>query len=405
MTTQGLSGVKVLDLTWHIAGPYCTKYLADYGADVIKVERPGTGDPARRMSPFFKDDPHPDKSGLFLHLNTNKRSITLNLKTDTGKKIFKELVKGVDILVESFRPHVMSSLGLDYESLEKTNPRLVMTSISSFGQTGPYKEFKATDMVIYGMGGAMFWTGITEREPVRLGGTVISYQVGVIAAVATMFALYGAEKRGYGEYLDMSAYEITRGSIDRASTDLTAYQYCGNYDVRTSAAARSYPTGVYPCKDGYYDLSGGGVVFFPRVARMLGRPELAKDPRYGTSEAQVDVNRKEEFETQVFYPWLMQRTKREIWAAAQEARILSGPILNSQDVLEDPHYRLRNYWREIEHPVTGKVTYPGAPFRSEAMPWVVRRPAPLLGQHNQEVYGALGYTKDDLVKLRERGVI
>ena len=138
MPEQALSDVKVLDLTWYIAGPYCTKLLADYGADVIKVERPGAGDPARSMGPFLGDDPHPEKSGLFLHLNTNKRGITLNLKSQACKRIFKELVKDVDILVESFSPRVMPSLGLGYEELEKLNPRLVMTSISNFGQTGPY---------------------------------------------------------------------------------------------------------------------------------------------------------------------------------------------------------------------------------------------------------------------------
>lgn len=403
MTEQGLSGIKVLDLTWHIAGPYCTKYLADSGADVIKLERPGPGDPARNLPPFFKDDPHPEKSGLFLHLNTNKRGITLNLKTETGRTIFKELVKDSDLLVESFRPHVMPDLGLGYEVLEKINPRLIMVSISSFGQTGPYKEFKATDMIIYGMGGAMFWTGLPEREPLRLGGTVTSCQVGVMAATAAMLALYGAEKRGFGEHIDVAAYEVTRGDIDRASTDLTAYQYCGDYDQRQASGTVQYPYGVYPCKDGFFDLAGGGVVFFPRVARMLGRPELVRD--YGTAEAQGDGQRKEEFLSNIFQPWLMERTRNELWAAAQKANILSGPIFNSEDLLEDPHYRERKYWQEIEHPATGKLLYPGAPYRAEGMAWEVRRPAPLLGQHNGEIYGDLGYSENDLMRLREDGVI
>jgi len=405
MSEQALSDVRVLDLTWHLAGPYCTKLLADYGAHVIKVERPGTGDPARSMGPFFKDDPDPEKSGLFLHLNTNKLGITLNLKSDTGKRIFRELVKDVDILVESFRPHVMPSLGLSYEELEKVNPRLVMTSLSSFGQTGPYKEFKANDMIIYGMGGAMYWTGLPEREPVRLGGRVISYQAGQIAAVATMFAFYAAKRRGYGERIDISGYEAERGTIDRASSDLVAFQYCGDYDMRTQAVQRSYPSGVYPCQDGYFHLTAGGVVFFPRAARMLGMPELAKDPRYCTPEAQVDVNRKEEFEAQYLYPWLEQRTMRECWEAAQAQHVPSAPLLTTKELLEDPQHRLREFWREIEHPVTGKLTYIGAPYRSTEAPWIMRRPAPLLGQHNEEVYGALGYSKEDLSRLRQAGVI
>ncbi|MDY6844318.1 MAG: CoA transferase, partial [Thermodesulfobacteriota bacterium] len=160
MTEQALSDVKVLDLAWHIAGPYCTKLLADYGADVIKVERPGEGDLSRKMGPFFKDDPHPEKSGLFLFLNTNKKSITLNLKSEWGKKVIKELVKEVDIVVESFRPGVMARLGFDYETLEEINPKLVMTSLSSFGQTGPYRNFAASDLVIYGMGGSMNTCGL-----------------------------------------------------------------------------------------------------------------------------------------------------------------------------------------------------------------------------------------------------
>ena len=403
MKEQGLSGVRVLDLTWHIAGPYSTKYLADAGADVIKVERPDSGDPARRMAPFFKDDPHPEKSGLFLHLNTNKRGVTLNLKSETAKKIFRQMVKNADILVESFRPHVMPSLGLGYEELEKINPRLVMTSITSFGQTGPYKEYKATDMIIYGMGGAMFWTGHADRPPVRLGGTVISYQVGVMAAVATMTALYGAEKRGSGEQVDISAFETIRGHIDRAGTDLIAYQYCGDYDVRSATTSSMYPQGVHPCKDGYVDISGSGVALFPRTAKMLERPEL-KD-KYGSREAQVDLELREEFYNDIYKPWLMERTRREIWEAAQKANLLSGPIFSSRDLLEDPHYAERKYWKEVDHPSTGKVLYPGAPYRAEEIPWDVRWPAPLLGQHNEEVYGALGYHREDLVKLKKSGVI
>lgn len=405
MTEQGLSGVKVLDLTWHIAGPYCTKYLADSGAEVIKVERPGTGDPSRLQPPFFKEDPHPEKSGLFLHLNTNKRGITLNLKAEKGREIFKKLVEQTDLLVESFRPHVMPGLGLEYEELEKINPRLVMISITSFGQSGPYKEFKATDMIIYGMGGAMFWTGLPEREPLRLGGTVISYQVGVMAATAALLALYGAEERGVGEHVDVSAYEVTRGDIDRASTDLTAYQYCGDYDVRQASSSVQYPSGVFPCKDGYFDLSGSGVVFFPRVARMLGRPELSKDSRYGTNDGQNNAQYREEFLSEIFQPWVLGRTRKELWEAAQKANILSGPILNSRDLLEDPHYRERDYWQEIDHPATGKLLYPGAPYRAEGMSWEIRRPAPLLGQHNAEVFSSLGYSEEELIKLKEDGII
>ena len=215
MPEQALSDVKVLDLTWHIAGPYCTKLLAGYGAEVIKVERPGEGDPTRRMGPFFKDDPHPEKSGLFLHLNTNKKGITLNLKSATGKKILKALVSDADILVESFSPRVMPSLGLDYQTLEQINPKLVMVSISNFGQSGPYRDFKASEIVEYAMGGEMYSTGTAGREPLKLGGNVTQYQAGTVAAVATMGALYSAECQEVGQHVDVSIMETQAGSTDR----------------------------------------------------------------------------------------------------------------------------------------------------------------------------------------------
>lgn len=195
---MALSDIKVLDLTWYIAGPYCTKLLADYGAEVIKIEKPGCGDPARRMPPFFKDDPDPEKSGLFLHLNTNKRSITLNLKTEAGKDIFKKLVKKADIVVENFSPRVMSSLGLSYAELEKINPMIVMTSISNFGQAGPYRDFKASELVLSAMGSAMRSCGQPDREPLKLYGNVLQYQSGAVSAVATMGTLFGARTMGEG---------------------------------------------------------------------------------------------------------------------------------------------------------------------------------------------------------------
>ncbi|MGH8056805.1 MAG: CaiB/BaiF CoA transferase family protein [Candidatus Entotheonellia bacterium] len=186
MAVSALADVTVLDLTHHIAGPYCTKLLADFGAEVMKVERPDGGDPARRYGPFPHDEPHPERSALFLHLNTNKRGITLNLKSSAGREILRALVREVDILVENFTPHVMPKLGLAYAALESLNPRLVMTSISNFGQTGSYRDYKAQDIVMYAMGGAMNQTGVREREPLKMAGNLMQYQAGNMAAAATM---------------------------------------------------------------------------------------------------------------------------------------------------------------------------------------------------------------------------
>ena len=224
MSEQALSDIKVLDFAHHIAGPYCTKLLADYGADVIKVERPGSGDVSRRLGPFLGNIPHPEKSGLFLHLNTSKRSITLNLKTEAGRKIAHELVADVDIVVESFRPGTMSSFGLGYDDLKAINPALVMTSVSNFGQTGPYKAYRGSEIIFYGMGGEMGSTGLEDREPVKLGGTVGLYQTGSMAAVATMGALFAARYQDIGQHVDVSIMETQLSTQDRRTSSLAG---CG----------------------------------------------------------------------------------------------------------------------------------------------------------------------------------
>jgi crotonobetainyl-CoA:carnitine CoA-transferase CaiB-like acyl-CoA transferase len=401
VTEQALSDVKVLDLTWHIAGPYCTKLLADFGADVIKIERPGEGDPARRMGPFFQDDPHPEKSGLFLYLNTNKRSITLNLKSETGKKIFKELVDDADIVVENFSPRVMPSLGLDYETLAKINPRLVMTSISNFGQTGPYRDFKASELILYSMGGNMCTTGLQDNQPLKKGGNLVQYGGGTLAAVATMIALYGLETRGSGDHIDISLMEVQMGSIDRRMSELLAYQYNKELTPRMDIAGMAqFPYGIFPCKDGYFDIAGG-YMWLDRIEKVLGIPLME---RYGGPN-HFDLERREEFFANIWYPWIMEHTKNEIVTACQAGNVLCAPVNTVKDLLNEDHLKERGFWEEIDHPIVGRLTYPGRPALSPDLPWVIRRPAPLLGQHNEEVYTQLGYSKDEILKLREMEVI
>ncbi len=406
MSEQALSDVKVLDLTWHIAGPYCTKLLADYGAEVIKVEKPGEGDPARRMAPFFKDDPHPEKSGLFLHLNTNKKGITLNLKSAKGKKILKELAKDADILVESFRPHVMPSLGLDYKTLEQINPKLLMTSISSFGQTGPYRDFKASEIVEYAMGGEMYSTGTAGREPLKLGGNVTQYQAGTVAAVSIMGGLYAARSQGVGQHIDVSIMETQAGSTDRRIIYLLAYACAGVITTRWPPPREAVrmmilPQGVYPCKDGFVNTLSLPQ-WWPRYIEAMEMPELKDDPRFQnifSAEAGMEFDA-------IWYSWLADRTKDELFEIFRRANIASAPVNSPEDILNNPHLKAREYFTEIDHPETGKVTYPGTPIHMMETPSKARHPAPLLGQHNKEIYcDRLGYTREDLVKLRESGII
>ena len=401
MPDQALSDIMVLDFTQHIAGPYCTKLLADYGADVVKVERPDTGDAARQLGPFPGDQPHGEKSGLFLHLNTNKRSITLDLKTEAGRKIAKQLAREANIVVESFRPGTMASFGLDYGTLANINSNLVMTSISNFGQTGPYRDYKGSEIIFYGMGGEMYSTGLEDREPVKLGGTVGLYQAGAMAAVATMGALFASSDSG--QHVDVSIMETQLGSQDRRTAALVGFQYTGETTRRRPLATAGYPFGIYPCQDGYFEWFGG-LVYFPRVVSMLGEPEFLKDPKWYTQQAQTDPELVDEFNA-YFLGWCLEHTKNELWEIAQAARVISAPVNNMEDVLNDPTFAERGAFASMDHPEAGEVQLPGRPFIMGETPWELRRLAPLLGQHNQEVLSRLGYSQDEVAKLKQQGAI
>jgi crotonobetainyl-CoA:carnitine CoA-transferase CaiB-like acyl-CoA transferase len=404
MSDMALSDVRILDLTRHVAGPFCTKMLADYGADVIKVERPNGGDVTRRMGPFPDDVPHPEKSGLFLHLNTNKRGVTLNLKSATGKRMLMELVKQVDVVVENFAPRVLPSLGLAYEDLEQINPQLILVSISNFGQTGPYRDYKASEIVLHGMGGNLRSLGLPEREPVKYGSHVALRQAGLIGAAATMAALFTREARGEGEHVDVAIVETQAGSQDRRAPQLITAQFVNQVFPRRAPGA-TMASGTFPCKDGYINVTGGGSRF-PRALEMIGKPELIEDPRFATPDARLNPENSEDFNREVLMPWLMQHTMQEVWSIAQKARVLSGPIYTSEALMADNHFRDRGMWVDIDHPVAGRYTYPGRPIIMGESPWQLRRAAPQLGEHNEEVFGeALGYESQDLARLRGVGVI
>jgi crotonobetainyl-CoA:carnitine CoA-transferase CaiB-like acyl-CoA transferase len=405
MVETALADITVLDLTHYIAGPYCTKLLADFGAEVIKVERPDGGDPARRYGPFPYDEPHPEKSALFLHLNTNKRGITLNLQTAAGRDLFMVLVQQADVLVENYSPRVMPSLGLSYETLERLNPRLVMTSISNFGQTGPYRDYKAQDILIYAMGGPMHQTGVPERQPLKMAGNLMQYQAGAMAATATMMGVFAAETQGIGQHIDISLFETQAGTVDRRTTYLMAYAYAGEQARRQhSGALGIFPRGIYPCLDGYIYIHSSNE-WWSRLVQMLERPDLLTAPRFATPAARLSTEFQAEFDA-IFYPWLLERTKQEIMERAQAARVLVTAVNTPEDVLQDKHFQARDFFVEVTHPDAGGVIQPGAPFRMSQTPWRMRYPAPRLGQHNEGIYGGLlGLSKEELVVLREQGVI
>ena len=275
MEDSALEGVKVLELGHSISAPYCAKLLADYGAEVIKIEPPGMGDTARGMGPFPGDVPHPEKSGLFLHLNANKKGITLDLECRDGAKILKDLVRHTDIVVENFQPSFLPSLGLGYQDLEPVNPRLVMTSITPFGLTGPYRDYKATEIGVFAMSGRMATHGLPEREPLRYAPDTSWFQTGATAAVATLAAFLVSQLEGVGQQVDISAMEALVGNLDNR---VLYFEYSGVKTERGRLVGGS-PHATYPCSDGYVVLAVLNNLFFQRLCQAMGRGELAADPQ------------------------------------------------------------------------------------------------------------------------------
>ncbi len=399
MPESVLAGIKVLDFTHYVAGPYCTKLLADYGAEVIKVERPGSGDPTRALGPFPGDNPHPEKSGLFLHLNTNKLGITLDIKTATGRAIASQLARESQIIVENFRPGMLASWGWGYDVLAKNNPRLVLTHISNFGQTGPYRDYKATELTAFALGSRMSLMGEADKPPVRYAGNMVQYLSGTQAAAATLVAFLGSLFHGTGQEVDVSIQEALLASVDNR---LVFSDYSKEVPHRSDSAGAGY---VY-CGDGavQFPVTGGAAPrHWNRLVDLLGMPGLREDPRFLTpalrTEHRNDI-------ADIVRPWLLTQNKRDIAEAAQAMGVFSAPVLDIGEVVDDPHHNARGFFVEVEHPVAGRFRYPGAPFKLQEGPWAVQRPAPLLGQHNEEIYcQRLGYKQADLLNLRETGII
>ena len=399
MSNGALDRVRVLDLTHHIAGPWCTKLLADYGADVLKVEPPG-GDPAREMPPFFHDEAHQDKSLLFLYLNTSKRGITLNLKSTEGKRVFFELVKDADVVVENYSPRVMPSLGLDYQILREHNPSLVMASISNFGRTGPYRDYKATEIVAYALGGLMYIFGSYDREPLKHALHQAQFKAGTDAASAALMALYHQRLTGEGQHVDVSVQEAIASTL-RDVVDNYTY---------TGAVRRRQPnhsgdlTRLRAASDGYI-LPNPGIgagLNWRSVVEFLEEPELDNE-RF--ADASARLANAEELGT-ILDRCFETKKKTDVFYAAHERRFIYGIVQSPEEVLDNPQYQHRGYFVEQDHPIVGPATYPGAPFIMSGTPWEASLPAPSLGEHNEEVFqNRLGYSSDDLARLRGAGVV
>jgi benzylsuccinate CoA-transferase BbsE subunit len=388
-----LRDIRVVDLTHYLAGPYCTKLLADFGAEVVKVEPPG-GEPGRWLWPFKDDIPGPERSGTFAYLNTNKRSLVLNLKRGDAREALLRLVERADLVVESFAPGTMGRLGLGYDVLRARRPGLSLVSISNFGQAGPYRDWQGSEVVLWGMGGEMYSNGIADREPLKMAGTAAILQSGSAAAVAAAAAAFGGKTGLPGQHIDVSIFESQLTGVDRRHAAIIGYQWAGRVSVRApAAAAGGFAAGVWPCADGYVELN---VVAgqFDRVRAMLGRPPELDDPAFDPPTAIADPNLSERFYS-VFIPWMAERDRQTVWAEGQRAHILCAPLYTMEDVFRDPSLRERGFFHEVEREGTGRHEMPGRPFLMSQTPWELRRPAPRVGEHSLEILTELGYTPAD----------
>jgi len=426
---RSLGDIRVLDLAGPL-GIYCTKMLADLGADVIKVERPG-GDPTRNLGPFYHDDPHPERSLYFFHFNTNKKSITLDIETTDGKDLLKRLVKGADILVETFPPSHLEGMGLGYPALREVNPGLILTSITPFGQSGPYRDFKGSDIIGLAMGGLMFMGGFPEDPPRRMGASQAYHEASVNASVATLAALYYKDVTGEGQQVDVSMQECIAVALQFAMTyyDLRKEIVCrrGTENaIPMSFPPKRNPRGLYPCKDGYVNLNPIGRL--REVMDWMDSKGMAADlmqERWVKVIEQVSyadsliklfadpVARERYMKEELPYidglvaNFLAQYPMRQLCEEGQKWRIPITPINTAKDLAEDPQLNSGDFFVDVEHPELGdRLTYPGRPYRLSETPWSIARRAPLIGEHNEEVYeGELRLSKERIRSLKEAGVI
>ncbi|MCX6021531.1 MAG: CoA transferase [Chloroflexi bacterium] len=400
MADKALAGLRVLDLSQKVAGPFCAKLLGDMGAEVTKVEPPD-GDPARAYGPF-RDDPDPEAAGFFLHLNTSKRGVTLNLETPDGRDLLRRLVQNADIVVESFAPGYLAGLGVGYDDLAGANPALIMTSVTPFGQTGPHAQWQAPELNLFASGGHMFVEGKPDRPPLKYAGYKAQTFAGAHAAVGTLAAVMNAILTGEGQHIDVSMQEVQMAPAEEVSR-LLRYAYSGEEGPRVgnNRGITGMLTGIFPCADGFVQFLAANQAWWGRICQMLGMPELYTDPRFAAQPTRI-VNWGE-FEA-ILYPWLMDHTQVEVVHAAQSARVPAAPVYSMDRLQVDPQYIARNYFVEMDHPAAGRLAYLGAPYILSETPWSAFR-APLLGEHNAEVYGALGLTAADVAALRSRAVI
>ena len=401
LAVQGpLSDLKVVELADMVSGPHAGKLLAAMGADTVKVERPGTGDPARHQPPFPGDVPDLEKSGLFLYHNMGKRSVTLDVETAAGVRLFRELVADADILLENHPPGWMAAHGLGYEELAELNPRLVFTSVTPFGQTGPYRDYLASDLVTFATSGVGFYTFNLSDDgepPSHAPGRVAEVMAGQAAAEAALIAIFGRDVTGAGQWVDISGMETMANNL---KLEAGPYVFTGKGPGRLlrDAAIAMQPE---PAADAYVYVLVVADAHWAGVKVAMGNPEWAESPLFATAADRVA---NQDYMQVMLKEWYLQHPAEEVVELLQANGVTAGPVYDIPQAMSHETVRERNLFVEVDHPIAGPITFPGAPARMTGTPFRTAR-APLLGEHTGQVLAGLGYSAADLVHLSAAGVI
>ncbi len=394
---QALQNLTVLDLTRVVSAPYAASILGDFGAKVIKIEIPGSGDDARGYGPYENGE-----SMYYANLNRNKKGITLNLKSKEGKEIFLSLVKKADILLENFRPGVMDKLGLGYDVLKELNPRLIYGALSGFGSYGPYSQRPGYDIISQGMGGLMSVTGAKGGEPTRSGNAMGDILGGMNLVIGVLMAVNARSLTGVGQRIDVSLVDSVVASLENA---YIRYFKSGEIPVRNGNAYASIaPYDTYQAKDGRVIIACGNQKLYEKLCNeVLDMPWMITDERFLSVPLRVANN---EIQKKYIEEWTMQYTVDEIVDKILAKGIPAAPIYNVKQITEDEHIaKAREMFIEIEHPVIGKMKVNGNPIKLMDMMPRINCPAPTLGQDNDEILQTLGYTAEQIGEFRANGVI
>jgi crotonobetainyl-CoA:carnitine CoA-transferase CaiB-like acyl-CoA transferase len=407
-----LNGCRALDLTDE-NGFLCGKILADLGADVIKIERPG-GDPSRRTGPFWSDIPHPEKSLYWFAYNSNKRGITLDIETADGKEILIKLVKTADFVIESFSPGYLENLGLGYTALSDINKGTILTSITPFGQSGPYHNYRTTDIVTMGMSGILYQTGDLDRPPLHMSLPQACLHAGADAAVGAMMAYYYREMTGEGQHVDVSMQQSTAWFLANA---IPLWELSGLVSKRSGSlrwSLNSTQRQVWQCKDGYvfFNIIGGrtGAKTFHELVNWMDSEGMANDYLKSMDWENLDMfTVNQEVVDRISKPietFFLALTKREIARGAADRHISICALSSMEDLFNDAQLKSRDFWVDIEHPeLNTRITYPKEFVKSSEEEHATRFRAPLIGEHNPEIYGEIGLSQQDLITLKQAGII